>query len=128
VTPVEEKSLLKLYKDRLKDRKKAKTRRFQKIEAGPQNMADVLGDFFKKDPERYRKIQQTKAMMAWPEIVGAVAAQFSKPIKIRGAQMVVQVSEPIWAQQLILLKYSILKKYRKRFPRLGLKDLFIVRK
>ena len=51
--------------------------------------------------------------LAWPEIVGARAAQHSAPIELSGAALVVATRSSTWSQQLQLLGPQILERLRE---------------
>jgi len=128
MAPVDdEKELHKLYQDRLKDRRNFKSRRFKQVEAAPKRAAELISNYFHQDPEALRKIEQNRALMAWGDYVGESAARVSQALKIRGNQLVVRVSEPLWMQQLLLLKRELLRKYKESFPSLRLTDIYFTR-
>ena len=115
---VTEAELLKLYRDRLKDRRQAKTRRRRKLESHPETVAALLKSVFSKDREALRKMEESRALMAWPAIVGPAASRASRAEKVKGTTLIVRVADPLWMQQLSLLKQDLLAKYRKQFPSL----------
>lgn len=121
---VTEKELLKLYQMRLKDRKHFTTKRRRSLEELPPAMNIVLNQFFRNDKEALVKIEQNRAMMAWKTYVGKVASENSRVLKISKNKLIVIVKDPLWRQELILMKSSLLKKFRKDFPTLGLQDIF----
>lgn len=125
---VSDKELLELYRSRLKDRAQSVTRRRRQLEAPPRGMGELLDHFFGQDSEAARKMDEGRALLAWEMYVGEAAARHSQAQRIRGDQLIVQVVDPLWMQQLSLLKHGLLKKYRQDFPRLGLRDIYFVRR
>lgn len=122
--PLEEEELNAIYKARLKDRAQYKSRRAKMVENPPQQMADLLTALFKGNPETINKIEENRALMAWEGFVGTSAARVSKAVKLRGDQLVVKVTDPLWMQQLSLLKHELIRKYRVAFPKLQIRDIF----
>ena len=125
--PDKEKELLELYRNRLRDRAQSRTRRRKAIESSPRKISALLPEFFAGDPEAVRRIEETKAILAWDALVGTVAARFSQALRVRNGTLTVRVKEPLWMQQLSMLKHELLKKYRLQFPKLGIKDIFFTR-
>ncbi len=116
--------LLILYKKRVKDRDRFNNRWRQARVSSPIAAGNVLDKLFQKDPETLARIEESRALQAWPKYVGEAAAAVSQPMRVRGQKMIVSVPDPMWRQQLILARYQILKHYQRHFPRLKLKDIF----
>ncbi|MGA1191592.1 MAG: DciA family protein [Bdellovibrionota bacterium] len=49
----------------------------------------------------------------WAEIVGEHIAQHAKPLKVVRGELYVKVSNPIWAQELAMLKETLLIRLEK---------------
>lgn len=124
---VSDKELWKLYQCRLKDRNQSRTRRRKQIEKAPRPFSDLLAQFFQKDADAMRRIEENRAISAWAVCVGESAAQVSEALRLRNHTLIVYVQDPLWMQQLSLLKREILKKYRESFPRLQIRDIFFTR-
>ena len=122
--PTELENLLKLQRDRRKDRKQATTRRRRAVNEAPKRMDGLVTDFFGHDPEAVRRIEEQRAIQAWAELVGPAAAAFSKAERVRNRQLVIRVRDPMWMHQLYLLKTELLRKYKAAFPKLKLEDIF----
>lgn len=60
-----------------------------------------------------REIARYKFVLHWSEIVGEEIARRAKPEYIRGATLMVRVSESVWAQELSFQKDIILKRLKK---------------
>jgi predicted nucleic acid-binding Zn ribbon protein len=125
---VTDKELMQLYRARLKDRTQARSRRRKRLENTPQAFGDLLSQFFKNDPEATRRLEENRVILAWPACVGDCAARASEALKIRNGTLIVYVPDPLWMQQLSLLKYEVLKKYREAFPSLPIRDIFFTRR
>ena len=125
---MKDRELLSLYLARKKDRAQATTRRRKQREATPLPVGDLLNDFFGKDPRALRRLEESRALLAWERFVGEVAARVCVAQRIRGNTLIVRVPDPLWMQQLSLLKQELLAKYREAFPRLRLNDIFFTRR
>lgn len=122
----ETRKLLELFRDRVRDRKAYNTRWRKSRESAPKPVSELLAQQFLKDDEALFRIEQARALQAWPRFVGETAALASTALRIRGPRLIVQVPDPVWRQQLLFLKTQILDLYRRHFPRLGLKEIFFV--
>jgi len=122
-----EAELLELFRTRQNDRKKFRRSFKRRTKSAPEKASSLLTQFFKNEPDALIRMKESQALLAWPNYVGVEAALVSKPIKIKDAEMVVCVSDPLWLHQLILLKNQILKCYRRDFPQLKLNQLFFKR-
>ncbi|HDR05305.1 MAG TPA: DUF721 domain-containing protein [Candidatus Marinimicrobia bacterium] len=56
--------------------------------------------------------QEYEAMKKWPNLVGENIAVHTKAIRISYGKMTVQVDDPVWRNELLLMKPIILQKYR----------------
>ena len=92
----------------------------------PESVSRLINTLFKSDGQAIRKIEETKALLAWQEIVGPSIAAASEALRIRGTQLVVKAPDPLWMQNLSLMKNDILRKYQKLFPSLKLNDIYFV--
>ncbi len=124
---VTQSELLTLYRARKRDRAQSRTKRRQALENMPKPLCDALSIYFKKDPETLKKIDENRAMIAWAQYVGEAAARVSQVLKLRNRTLVVRVRDPLWMQQLSLLKHELLKKYDKDFPQLDIRDIYFTR-
>jgi len=61
-----------------------------------------------------KPLKRAEVISHWPEIVGERIANETRPDRIRNTILFVTCSSPMWAQELGLLKPTILKKVRAR--------------
>ncbi len=122
-----QKDLMKIFAQRVHDRREFSSKRWRLTQKLPDSLGQCLTAFFKKDPETLKKIEETKALMAWPEIVGQVAAKMSRAVRFRGATLIVHVQDGLWLEQLCFLKNDVLKRYNRRFPGLRISDIYFKR-
>lgn len=124
----DERKLALIYKTRLRDAAFAKGKRRRALEAGPRRLNALLETYFSKSsPSQRDRMEECRAMLAWETYVGRAAALVSTPLRIRNGSLTVQVTDPLWMQQLSLLKQDILARYRRDFSRLNLKDIYFTR-
>lgn len=119
--------ILKLFEDRKKDRRQVGSKRKRAVESRPPQFGQILSTFFKSNTQALKRIEETRAILSWESIVGDSASRASQPLRVRAGRLVVKVADPLWMQQLLLLKTEILRKYRQKFPQLGLTDIYFTR-
>jgi hypothetical protein len=73
------------------------------------------------------RLKQYRALIVWDEVVGPQIAAHTKPEKIRDGILEVSVDQPVWMQQLQLLKPQLLNKLNARLGDGALRDLFLKR-
>jgi predicted nucleic acid-binding Zn ribbon protein len=61
-----------------------------------------------------KQLLRAQAVTEWPDIVGDRIARETKADHIRNTILFVSCSSPMWAQELGLLKPTIIKKIRER--------------
>lgn len=125
---VTEKDLKELYQSRKKDFEKARTKRKRQLASRPATMKELLGSYFQSDSQMCRQMEEARALLAWPKYIGEAAAEHAVAKRFRGSTIIIIVSDPLWMQQLILLKNELLKRFQRDFPGLGIRDLYFSRK
>lgn len=73
------------------------------------------------------RLRQYRALLLWDEVVGPQIAARTKPEKIRDGVLEVSVDQPVWMQQLQLLKPQLLTKLNAQLGDGALRDLFLKR-
>ena len=136
---ITERELHALFRKRQMDQKRATTKRRKQLFHQPSDCGSILEGLFKKDEATLQKIEETKALLAWERYVGPATHLHAKAERIRrdprsadGTRMangtiIVRVTDPLWMNELSLLKNSLLDRFRKEFPRLRITDLFFTR-
>ncbi|MCB0319961.1 MAG: DUF721 domain-containing protein [Bdellovibrionales bacterium] len=81
----------------------------------PEQVAGVLRSLF-NSPKLRDKFAKYSFVTLWGEIVGGRICQHATPLKVHKGVLYVQVSSPIWAQELAFLKDSILLRLSKNVP------------
>jgi len=73
------------------------------------------------------KLREYRAWQVWDEVVGPQIAAKARPIRIREGILEVRVEQPVWMQQLQLLKPKILARLNERLEGAAIKDLYLRR-
>lgn len=73
------------------------------------------------------KVEEYRAWQVWDEVVGPQIARRARPIRIRDGVLEVRVDQPVWMQQLQLLKPRILTRLNAALGKELLRDLFLRR-
>jgi hypothetical protein len=123
----DERELLRLYQKRVRDHMQSRTRRRKAVDSSPERVADLLGSYFSGDSEAMRRLEEARAIQAWETYVGEAARRVSAALRIRQNTLYVKVQDPLWMQQLSLVKRDLIRKYQQAFPKLQIKDIFFTR-
>jgi len=73
------------------------------------------------------RLQQYRAVLIWNDVVGPQIAARTRPERIRDNVLEVCVDQPVWMQQLQLLKPQLLAKLNARLGDAPLRDIFLKR-
>jgi len=73
------------------------------------------------------KLREYRAWQIWDEVVGPQIAARARPVRIREGVLEVRVDQPVWMQQLQLLKPKILGRLNERLEGAVIKDLYLRR-
>ncbi|PLX73328.1 MAG: DUF721 domain-containing protein [Desulfuromonas sp.] len=73
------------------------------------------------------RLEQAKALVIWESVVGPQIAAHTRPLKIRDGVIEVCVDQPVWMQQLQLMKPQILGKLNAALGEAPLRDIFLKR-
>lgn len=73
------------------------------------------------------KLREYRAWQVWDEVVGPQIAARARPSRIREGVLEVRVDQPVWMQQLQLLKPKILTRLNERLDGAEIKDIFLRR-
>jgi hypothetical protein len=73
------------------------------------------------------KVREYRTWQIWDETVGPQIAARARPVRIRDGVLEIRVDQPIWMQQLQLMKPKILTRLNERLGGGILKDIFMRR-
>jgi hypothetical protein len=71
------------------------------------------------------KVREYRTWQIWDETVGPQIAARARPVRIREGVLEIRVDQPVWMQQLQLMKPKILVHLNERLGGAVLKDLFL---
>ncbi len=88
----------------------------------PQRLGAVLGELI--DKLGYRdKVDQARAVDAWPELAGATIAQQTESIWIRDGQLFIKIPSAAWRHQLHLQREQWKARINEHIGRDVVKDV-----
>ena len=96
--------------------------KLKKAEAVSELLKKLLGD--KGLDERLPRYQ---AWLVWDKIVGEQIAKRARPLRLREKILEVRVDNPVWMQQLQMMKPQILKKLHAQLPDCDIEDIYLRR-
>ncbi len=73
------------------------------------------------------RLHQYRAVLLWDDVVGPQIAARTRPERIRDGVLEVCVDQPVWMQQLQLLKPQLLAKLNRQLGDAPLRDIFLKR-
>jgi len=73
------------------------------------------------------KLEEYRVWLVWEACVGPQIASQARPLRLRDGVLEVRVSQPVWMQQLQLLKPQLLAKLNQRLDSAPLKDIYLKR-
>lgn len=73
------------------------------------------------------KVREYHTWKIWDEAVGPQVASQARPVRIRDGVLEVRVAQPVWMQQLQLLKPKILARLNEHLTDATIRDIFLRR-
>lgn len=73
------------------------------------------------------KMRDYRAWQVWDEVVGPQIAARARPSRIRDGVLEVRVDQPVWMQQLQLMKPAILTRLRNHLGGSAITDIYLLR-
>ena len=90
-----------------------------------EHIGKALGEFI-KDSKIEKGLEQNKALMIWPEVVGKKIADNTEVSSVESGVVLVKVKTPVWRQELQLQKYDIINQLNKTLTKKTIKDIRFV--
>jgi predicted nucleic acid-binding Zn ribbon protein len=69
------------------------------------------------------KMEEGRLRQEWPRIVGEAIARRSRPVRVRGATLIVEVHNNVWMNEIQFHRREIVRKVSKEFPIMKIKDI-----
>ena len=73
-------------------------------------------------------MQEVASMQLWPKIAGKVIAEKTRPAKVRGSKLWVEVSSSVWMSELVYWKPRLISRINKVLGEEVIKDIIFVNK
>lgn len=73
------------------------------------------------------RLDDYRAWLVWDEVVGPQIAARARPLRLRDGILEVRVDQPVWMQQLQLMKPQILTRIHQRLGSDSIRDIFLRR-
>ena len=90
--------------------------------AKAQSIGNVFTQLF-NDLGINKAIQQNMAVSRWAEIVGKRIAEISEAERIENGVMYVKVSSPVWRNELVFMKNSLINSVNEALAKNVVKDI-----
>ena len=78
-----------------------------------QPIAEVLAEVI-RDLGLAKKLSEQRAVVDWAAVVGQKVAGHSRAVRVDGSRLFVEVDSSVWAQELTLMKRTILRELNAR--------------
>jgi predicted nucleic acid-binding Zn ribbon protein len=69
------------------------------------------------------KIEEARLRAEWERVVGEAIAQRSRPLKVRGGTLLVEVRNSTWMNEIQFHRSEIVRKVNREFPKLKIDDI-----
>ena len=92
----------------------------------PAGLGELLAELLSRQG-MHDKLEEYRVWLVWEACVGPQIAAQARPLRLRDGILEVRVSQPVWMQQLQLLKPQLLKKLNERIEGVPLKDIYLKR-
>jgi len=67
-----------------------------------QKIGEAFGEFFKSNPELYKRILEYRVQKAWNEVLGAYIAQYTRSVYVHSGVLYVSLSSSVLRNELML--------------------------
>jgi predicted nucleic acid-binding Zn ribbon protein len=61
-----------------------------------------------------KKLNEQRAVVEWSDVVGARVAEHSRAMRVDAGRLFIEVDSSVWAQELSLMRHSILREMDAR--------------
>ncbi len=91
-------------------------------------MSGSINNIFNKLIKKYgleQSVRQNEALFLWPAIVGDQIAAHTTAEKISYGKLIVRVDSPVWRNELLFQKNSILNKLNNQLKGTNINDILL---
>jgi hypothetical protein len=92
----------------------------------PASASSLLSDLLKQRGIAER-MEDYRAWQVWDQVVGPQIAARARPLRLRDGVLEIRVDQPVWMQQLQLMKPQILSRLAQRLGRETIRDIYLRR-
>jgi predicted nucleic acid-binding Zn ribbon protein len=75
-----------------------------------------------------KKMKEVSSMSLWPQVVGELIASKTRPTRVRGSRLWVEVSSSAWMSELLYLKPTLIARINKSLGDKVIKDIVFTNK
>ncbi len=104
---------------------KRKPSTYAKKRNTPEGVGDILSGLI-KTTDLGKHLEHAEIWEHWPEIVGDVTAQHTRPQGIRDLQLRIEADSAVWMHKINYRKWQILKKINRLAGKELVSDIYIV--
>lgn len=90
-----------------------------------ESVGDVLSRLL-QDLGWGRRVFETRALGLWKGVVGEPLATHTTPLSVKGGKIVVAVKDPVWKQEIHLLRAEIIRKLNEKMESEVISDIVLV--
>lgn len=90
-----------------------------------QTMKAALQAFFKRNGLQH-KIDETRLIQLWPEIVGEFIARYTKELQVNGSCLTIRVDSSVIKQQLMISKDTVIQNINRNYDREYISDIKVL--
>lgn len=73
-----------------------------------------------------KKLHEQRAVVEWGDIVGRRVAEHARALRVDRGRLLVEVDSPVWAQELSLMRRTILREVNGRIGREAIETIHFV--
>lgn len=86
----------------------------------PSRLGEILAGL---DNQVSVALKNCKLLSLWPSVVDEKVGRNTEPVKIQNRVLYVSTANPVWAQELSLLKREIIKKFNQQAGEEAISDI-----
>lgn len=75
-----------------------------------------------------KSMQEIASIDVWPKVVGKMIASKTKPKKVRGSKLWVEVSSSVWMNELLYWKPRLISRINKALGNKVIEDIIFINK
>ena len=97
------------------------------IMARPVKINTVIGDAI-KNLGLTENIRKYESIQIWNDVVGKLISKKTRPKKVKGRKLLVEVENPVWMNELIFLKRKFINEINRRIGKRVIDDIIFLQR